>query len=718
MADFYTEQPLKSDNWSSNSKGFKTADYGGLFEGAGDLVKMAATAADQYYTGTIKEEANVAAQKLNDDYGNSSAVATEAGIDGTFTPAEIQQGANRLKLLKSATVAGTLKGSSYWAQAELISRQLKMRYPGHWEQVDGALSNVLGNKPGVALQRELQQEREKAATEADASAKQAQAARNRALEDAKTAGLPEVFVSEQQGKPIPTDEINRMVANKNAIRLSEDATLRDYSIKKQKRELVEEDVLSTSRGEATTKVTTLLNDVSSGLYRNAGEYRQFVDQIQSYKKAGQPVPPELEQQVGAAALAVEQQVNDLTNQIMLKYSADAPATKLKDNLSFLSEWTKNYIAGVREGDRALTGTNTAILKSLQDHDTWKFLMSSENDTIRKSAVLTRILGPQAEANYYVSQPAIQVERDEAMNKSMLNRSLLDGRPLKNNIKTLQEQRVRDPATFNAHVTSILDATTSPHIVPEIQKNAIESVYGQPNLNFLQEGVSAEQRHPMFLKLTSPQTIKVLKQNFDSGKISSFDFNKVISWTTTNAMYLMRDQAAEINAINTDRKSIKLRYDPATHLLKVDSKEYNPDASTFMGRSISILGENYQKGAGSAAVLRVDDILKNIKFLAIQTGENPDIIIPQMLAQAGIQIEFPGPTEGTTTAANETGGTKTGPEAVAGFLEDTLPAAIGDLANSFPVVGGALKSLNTGTLNPEQKRTKISKDLDALMGNFR
>src|SRR5688572_524736 len=351
MADFYVEEKHGTDNWTSDSKGFKgDTSLATALEGAGDLIKMASTATDNYFQGTIKEEAKAATDKLYNDYGSDSAVATQGGVDSTATPAEIQQGANRLKLLQSATAAGTLKGSSYWAQAELISRQLKMRYPGYWEQIDSTMSGVLGNKPANALMRELESEREKAASEANAKANKAEQELRNAEHAARAEGITEVFVAKLNGKGYSADQINLMVANRKALENQQQSQLREYDLKKKNGEATEQDALSTMRSELTNKMTTYLSDSKAPIATTVADYNELQDKIQAYRGSGQTVPPQLEQQMGAAATAVEQQINAFANEMSIKYGQDLPYSKVKEEIGLITEWGKKFVNGVREGD--------------------------------------------------------------------------------------------------------------------------------------------------------------------------------------------------------------------------------------------------------------------------------------------------------------------------------------------------------------------------------
>ena len=639
MATFY-EQPKSggAPDYTGASKGFKSSTaVGDAFEGLGDTVKMGVTAADEYYKGSIKEEGRQASEELLDDYGVGAAVDSQTGTNNPATPTEIQQGFNRLQLLKQAQANGTLKESSFWAQAELISRQLKMRYPGHWEDVDSTMSSLLGRKPAQAVASALRAENEATASKADVE-------RRSALNAARSAGLTDVFVREQQGKPFTTDQINTLVASRNAIKWDQEFQSRDYNLKKNRNELTENDVLMAQRTNAQTEFATMLSDTASPLFSSVQEYREYSKKLSAQRETGGVISPELQGQVKAAAQQVREQVNNMINKYTLQYAADAPADKLKDNISFLSNWADNYISAVEKGDLAIGSVNTAYLKSFQDYGTAKFLQS--NDALRKHSALRTAMGEQPYSLWYTRNidSKVVAERDIAIEDFMSSKSLMEGKPLNQTTNDMMLQDVRNPATFRQHVNKVLDAVVTDDIPDNLRTNAVESLFGEKNLNFLNESVSAEERYPMFLRMTNPRLIKSIKQYVDEGKLTSNDFDKFRTWMSTNALQLMHDNAAEINAVSTHRKSIDVYYDPDSHLLKSKDIEYKPTASSLLGRGIETMSEKFQKGSARTAILRADGIIRNMKTLMEQTGDNPDEIIPLMLEKAGINVSQPDITE--------------------------------------------------------------------------
>lgn len=642
MADFYTNVPETTADWTNTSKGYK-ADSGAAdaIKGLGDTLSMGVATADNYYQGTIKEQAKTATEELFNASGNAGAVATEGGIKGKQTPQEVQQGYDQLSLLKQAAKNGTLKDSSFWAQAELISRQLKTRYPGYWEQIDGDMSQLLGRKPAIALHAELEQERKDKSSNADKE-------RTNAMHAARTVGLSEVFVAENQGKPIPTNEINRLVAEREGLKWTQESASRAYTAKKQANEATQDDALLAQRNSAQAEVAVLLSDSMSPLGRNVAEYREYAQRLDAIKKSGQPIPAEMQAAATALAGQINQSVADIQNKYTLQYGDVVPANKAKENIGYLKDFASNLTANVQQADMNYTESNVALLKSLTTGDNFQFLTS--NDALRMSASITAMLGPQAQISFETrnaDKPIIK-ERDIAIQRTMENHQLLHGKSMTESINAMMSQGVTDPKAYAAHVGRALDAAVAQEMPPQVKSNALESLYGQKNMDFLNTSVPEAERLPMFMKMSAPAMIKQLSDLHDKGTISNDDFQKHVTWVSNNAVQLIRDRAADVNAIATDRKSISVKYNETNQLLDTSKVNYTPEAMSLVGRKVNEASENFLAGDQRRAVGDVNNILRIMKTLTETTGGDPKLLIPELLEKSGIDVN-PVPEKGKSGA---------------------------------------------------------------------
>ena len=669
MADFYNAPEVQGADFTKYSKGFKgDTTLASTIKGASDVLGMGVQAADDYYTNTIKEESRTQTERLLGDYGNDAAVDAVGGIDSNVTPKQIQQGVNRLSLLNQAQKNGTLKESSFWAQAEMISRQLKMRYPGYWEQIDTAMSRQLGRKPALALQSELQSEREATASASDKE-------RSNALKAARSAGLTEVFVAESQGKPMSTIEINTRVANRNNIEWQQQSTQRKFALKKARGEATEEDAISALRVEANNTLSVMVNDGTSPFFSNLEEFDQQMNALQRQRASGKGVDPDIQAQVASLKDQLVENVKLRKAQLIQKYSSDLSSDKLKETLGFMDEWVEMYTSLVDKGDSEVARNNTALLKAMQDSDAFQFLTS--NDALRKKSAMVRVAGEQALNNWEARNAGSKViaTHDLAIESAMEDDVLLGHRSLGDASKKLQEQQIKDPNTFNKLLRKTLDATTADELPEEIRDNATEAIFGEKNRNFLADDVSNSERLPVYLRLGNLSVLKNARKLYDAGKMKPETYQKINDRIRIWGTQLLKDEASDINEIVSARKSKYIKYDDKTNLLyTAPIGSYEPVGKTLIGKGITAYAESYAARRGVEATQRANSIIKIIKQQAELNGENVENVVKQLLNEAGIVV-----SEEPSTGEKET----TIPEAIVPKGEtavDIIAGGIDPLAN--------------------------------------
>lgn len=213
MAQFYqSPNPTNDPNYNGASKEPDkiTADtsLGQLFSGIGDMGNLAGKALKTGFEERIKDDAHKLIDPIMDQHGvglDEETVRTIAGTgakgrlkanqlrgagafdptetDGTIpssfadtatdqgddtaggifqindAPRELPVGAGReiskLDRMTQAYRAGNLSDSYYNAQLVSVAKELRARYPGFRDEVDGAISNITGIQPANALRRSL-----------------------------------------------------------------------------------------------------------------------------------------------------------------------------------------------------------------------------------------------------------------------------------------------------------------------------------------------------------------------------------------------------------------------------------------------------------------------------------------------------------------------------------------------------------------------------------
>lgn len=635
MAAFY-EQPKKDTaNFTSHSRGQKSdTSWGDALKGFGETLSMGVEAADTYNKGMIKEEVREQTETLNSEYGVDAAVDTQGGIRNEATPREIEEGRKRLQLLKSATAAGTMKESSFWAQAELISRQLKMRYPGYWEHIDNTMSRAVGRKPDTALRQQLQAEREADATKSDKE-------RRSALRAARSAGLTDVFIAEQQGKPLTTEEINRRVAQRNGIAWSQQAQLRQYNLKKQQGQATEEDAKRAARSQMSHIVITKLGDATTALGETSQEAEQLLERTNKLRASGQAVPPELQQQlIGTVAqlrAGIDSELTAIASQHADTVSSSELKTMKDDYMSFLDR----YSTAVQTGDTAVAGASTALLKSMQDYAQYSIL--NKHDVIRRDSAISQALGPQAYSWVMQSLSGTGVAEDQkrAWLKVLTDKSLLEGTSMFKQAEELQDAGITDPKVYDGLTKVGISATTEKILPGSIRERAIEAQYGPDNMDFLIQKVEPRKRHVEFGKRVNPHQTKELKAAFDRGEISSEHWMMYLRWATENAIQSIRDWSSDLNQTNEIQNNLSVAYDPETGQLEITEKPIEvTQADTWVGQGIEWFGLGYGRIAEKESIDRTNTILDRMRSVFEAQGKDPKKEGQKLLNQAGVRLDIP------------------------------------------------------------------------------
>lgn len=148
--------------------GDRSASYKGqgaatVLSGLGNALETAATAADQAVQNKIYAEAEAGVNDVRTLFGVDA--ATEASAQ---TPPELDNAKGDLSRLQAAYESGALKASHYYGRLNVITKQLKNRYPGYEQQVDSIIDNITGVNPANSLVSSLRAE-----AEAEANAKSA-----------------------------------------------------------------------------------------------------------------------------------------------------------------------------------------------------------------------------------------------------------------------------------------------------------------------------------------------------------------------------------------------------------------------------------------------------------------------------------------------------------------------------------------------------------------
>ena len=151
-------------DYGKYSSGFKLNSIGPSLDAFGDLVKMTSSAVDEYYKGSIRDEATERVDYVRDQWAPPTMGRGDVpnkGVDRNTLPPELAGRLNKLDHMQQARAAGTLKDSHYYGLLDQQARELRYKYAGYREHIDNVIKDLTGVDPANARIRALAQEAHK-----------------------------------------------------------------------------------------------------------------------------------------------------------------------------------------------------------------------------------------------------------------------------------------------------------------------------------------------------------------------------------------------------------------------------------------------------------------------------------------------------------------------------------------------------------------------------
>jgi len=131
----------------SYSKGYEAdKSTAALVKGAGEFIEGAAKAGDQYFQMKTGEEVREKLEPIRDAFLGLEKPPVGLTNDSS-APNDLVRRSERLTSLTRAMEAGTVPKSHYWMLMDSEVRQIKAQYPGHKDEVDRHVSNLVGTNP-------------------------------------------------------------------------------------------------------------------------------------------------------------------------------------------------------------------------------------------------------------------------------------------------------------------------------------------------------------------------------------------------------------------------------------------------------------------------------------------------------------------------------------------------------------------------------------------
>jgi len=193
------------------SQGKTTASSGSSLLGAlGDTIKAGVDAIDSSIKREASEDVRNKVQAVQDQTISNYMFAGNPPPADAIPP-QINSELDRAAKLQQANRMGVVKDTYYNLQLDQIARELRYKYSGYKDYIDGRIQDMTGIKPASALIKSLRQD---VYDTMPAEDKRNETVRQELIK----AGIDIAGIEAKRGAPVPRPEMESMLAGENQIK--------------------------------------------------------------------------------------------------------------------------------------------------------------------------------------------------------------------------------------------------------------------------------------------------------------------------------------------------------------------------------------------------------------------------------------------------------------------------------------------------------------------
>lgn len=645
--EFNPAQPQRqTPDWTSASRGsqakpanagtlaqtVENEGKGRLFENLGRLFSTATQTADDLIKLDIEETVGDQANAVREEQTyNRSLEATRLNPN---TPQEIRDTLNKSERLTAAREAGKLGDSHYWAQMDILARQLRSRYPGHRDAIDSSFSQITGNIPANAIRSALQTEIN-AYTEAGDSDQEYidWAIKNKA--GLVPADVPKIMEEGSMDTPTLRKYIQTEVLSKERKIAELNHRKAEFEDSKAANENVNQRGYELAKTELNTVLTAKLQDPTNLLGRRWSEFQTNVrDQFSRSIKTDTAFTADelvvLEKQWGQFDLAF----NDEMNSVLGQYNDVLDKTQLEDLRTQMSSFTTSYKEALFNKDTGILSWKKTYLENLKN-DTMSKLM--QNQVFRTFYGAKEGLGSEGINAMLMRDPTILSPYMQLV-KDLLKMAPHDpnsppvGKLLGDTSSEINDPKVWTGATAEwQHTLTNLDTYT-----PTQQAVIVDKLFGPGNEDTIKM-MDVNTRTKFFSALVNEDTVNKVLSSSDPEVVKKFT-----NWTMKSFTDGMTDEMAAVKEIVINRRYQTVSYDPSTVQFSIVSYEPKPGElpePTILGATVEMFKKEPE---ARAAVDRINSYLRSLKSLSDAQGSDLNAEMLTILDQFGVDPASGGP----------------------------------------------------------------------------
>lgn len=544
-----------------------------------------------------------------------------ANVDSTVVPRQIGTANRELTKLQTAKDSGTIREAHYWARVQSVVRQMRAKYPGYRDQIDQMVGNITGQVPANILRRTLLQA-EKEATSAGAS--QQKATQQLIKEMSKEGILPANWQEESFEELIK----HRNDWNSSKARLEKDKqNLTSIKLSKERRQFQATQVLER---ELALTYRNILNPMAG----TGSRLQQQIQSLQAKKDSGVAFSIEETNQLQATMAELQQTVAAEGARIALTYGGQVPNEQIQKTLDNMNGLMAQASQAVVDKNFGLAFHNISLMDNLKNADAYNFI--SKNPEVRRLAVLSTL--PAGVQQQYVTNNLPAVE--SVIANTQMER-VASGMPLSKVLSDDHAKGGTSPAVNKSTIEKSIRFIQDGKVPIELKKNAIKSLYGQANQNFLTsvEGqgllTDAAQRRKTFMMMSTGKVAKTIWEMRDEDPTLWENYK---NWAVNSFNALTKEEASTARTVVINRKFIGLKFNKATSQFEVFNKKTKQNVNLFEDVISNALEKGVLEPQAKTAINNLNQHLLALAPVFKQEGGDIREQLQQAVNSLGIDLK--------------------------------------------------------------------------------
>lgn len=612
MAEFNPDQRPVSADYTSDSKGFKAnTAFADLFGAAGEIGVAAVKIKDQSNVNKIQDEVYREVDQLNDEWG-TAASAFETNVSNPNNtqplPSDLQRYGKSLSDVRKAYLNGSLKDSNYQMRIDSLSRQIRARYPGYRDEIDGIINKTLGLSTANDVRKSLMAQWASEASDVDAETKAFQA---QVWQGAKDGTLPPDYMQrEASGNPYTRAETRVYMAAKYGQKAQREEELQKYTLLDKSSDAAKKKLV----GIAQSDVSRLTSGFWEGAFKIPGvdlSGRSLLDAINS----GRLKPPSgndlnaLKSSIDTAFGKVNSELNVMINRP--EYNDLSPEQKKAvveqgmANMNVLKDAIYNGQWGLVNSSKIIQDTTLAndLAAFGQDPDIRAINMAKSFANGSAALDFLFLQNPEMSSKANAAITRIMTGNLFDTSKTSLNQVIQEGNTAAKG--GLAPEVIKQTVQNNVQLLLKKDVDIG------LASQAAKMLFSEENQAFLGNFTDKSQRQ-LFDTLVSP---RMTERMTELAKDDPQMFTNYRNWTLNAFSALFNQDIATINDLNKFGDNLQIKWDAATGQFK---EGILPQAAQRAGQRAAMPGgtaaELYGMWANSEARASMSNLNNYVKRL--------------------------------------------------------------------------------------------------------